>query len=285
MTRCFPHVLAACGALVACGSTVPDGAHPGTPARVALERSVCPVRFQAIPAGSFLAGSPDGEGYDAEHPQHRVTLSPFLLSATEVTVCQWNGVFDLEPAQGRRDYPVEQVSWCDALRFANALSTREGLPPVYEITDGCERSGDVTMDPQPAGFRLPTEAEWEYAVRAGTSTRYWSGDSADLAGVGWVMETSNLGTHPTASVPPNPWGLSDMHGNVFEWVWDRYGPYGPDPMVDPTGPTTGRDRGFRGGSAQQVADLARSAFRYGRKPDSRVAGQGFRLALSTGKDR
>jgi formylglycine-generating enzyme required for sulfatase activity/serine/threonine protein kinase len=193
-----------------------------------------------LSAGQFCMGSPDGVGDVDEHPQHPVKVAGCLMGKSEVTQAQWRAVvkaakvandadgagLNEDPSYFKGDkLPVENVSWCDVTRFANALSRLVGRAPVYEITDGCAvrwiNGGD--------GYRLPTEAEWEYAARGGTTTAYATGDDeAALALAGWygalIDDGGNSGgkTHDVCTAPKQPWGLCDLHGNVWEWVFDVY---------------------------------------------------------------
>ena len=239
-------------------------------------------RFVTIPAGSFTMGSPPnepGRGSD-ESPQHVVTVSrAFLLQTTEVTQDEWISVMGSNPSRFSScgGCPVENVSWLDAVAYLNRLSQREGLPEVcYPNGDG---SGFVGVSC--AGYRLPTEAEWAYATRTGTTTAYWSGDSeSDLARVGWYRGNAGLAPHPVGLKPPNAWGLYDVHGNVWEWVHDWYGEYGSGSVTDPTGPATGSSRAYRGGSWTFDAQDCRSAARYWGRPDYHGNDLGFRAARS-----
>jgi formylglycine-generating enzyme required for sulfatase activity len=237
--------------------------------------------FVAIPAGRFVMGSPEGEGYELERPAHEVEVGRFYLAEHEVTRAQWTAV--MAPGAAPRipgvghgmsaQRPAERVSWCDALRLANALS--EALPgaePVY-VLEGCDEGAEVRWLRERRGVRLPTEAEWEYATRAGTTTAWWTGDDpTGLAEAAWYAERGSPGIHDVGTKRANPWGLYDVHGNVWEWTWDAWAPYGAeagDPAV----------RAVRGGGAWFVAEMARSAFRYPRARDERVVGQGLRLAI------
>ncbi|MBU0551939.1 SUMF1/EgtB/PvdO family nonheme iron enzyme, partial [Myxococcota bacterium] len=239
-----------------------------------------PPEMVLIPAGSFLMGSPKGEGHDDEQPQHKVTLSrPFLMMTTPVTQWQWHQVMGDNPSDfsnkpDSKQRPVKNVSWFDVMAFCNALSKREGwMREAYQqVGDECRRIDGAD------GYRLPTEAEWEYACRAGTKTAYWSGENkADLARVGWYGENSGGRTHPVGEKPANPYGLFDMHGNVWEWVDDWYGDYPNGDVTDPKGPSKGSIRVMRGGSWSGVADFARAARRKFAPSSYRNRSLGFRL--------
>ncbi len=241
----------------------------------ALAHSEHPIDMVLLPGGSFTMGSPEGEGYQLEHPAHQVTVAPFYMAALEVTTAQWALVNEQERGdQESGSRPVEKVTWCAALRFANALSSREeGLRPVYHLRD-CEAGDQVTWVRSRRGYRLPTEAEWEYAARAGSDSAWSCGDQPEcLEQVAWVAVRGNPGVHPVGEKQPNAWGLYDLHGNVWEWTWDPWSAYGSQDEPDPA------RRAVRGGGAWYVPDMARSAFRYPRAAGQAVAGQGLRLAL------
>jgi formylglycine-generating enzyme required for sulfatase activity len=223
------------------------------------------MAFVWIPPGTFPRGSPDAEaGRDRdEGPVQEVELTRgFFLGVHEVTQAQWQAVLGTQPAVFRRGKeasrrPVESVSWEDCRRFIAAL-----------------------RPPGPGRFRLPTEAEWEYAARAGTTTRFpWGDDPAERAAHAhaWANSRSFAITHPVGLKPANAWGLHDMHGNVWEWCSDWYGPYPPGRLRDPAGPATGTERVFRGGSWYDFPSSLRSANRHRHRPDGRYTAIGLRL--------
>jgi hypothetical protein len=217
-----------------------------------------------IPAGEFLMGSPMGEPnrVDNEGPQHKVTISkPFYMGIYTVTQEQYEQLMGKNPSNFKGDqYPVENVSWDDAVEFCKKLSTRTGKR-----------------------VRLPTEAEWEYACRAGSKTRFYYGDDANyvsLADYAWYDKNSKGKTHPAGQKKPNDWGLFDMHGNVWQWCSDRFCGYENKAKIDPTGP--GSDsywfRVMRGGTWTFDPMVCRSAFRFWEKHDFRSIVLGFRVA-------
>ena len=220
------------------------------------------LQFKLIPAGEFLMGSPGDDAYKSsnEIPQHRVRITkPFYLGIHEVTQGQYEKVMGGNPSGFKgATLPVEQVSWEDATAFCAKLS---GMDEDYD-------------------YRLPTEAEWEYACRAGTTTRFSCGDELDPA-CAWFHANSRRKTHPVGEKLPNPWGLYDMHGNVWEWCSDWYDGdyYGGSPPADPTGPSTGSYRVSRGGSWLNGAGYCRSAIRRRFRPGTRGNDLGFRVAL------
>jgi formylglycine-generating enzyme required for sulfatase activity len=223
------------------------------------------MEFVLIPSGSFIMGADKNfeEAADDETPQHRVTISkPFYLGAHEVTQAQWTAVMGNNPSKFKgRSNPVEMVSWDDVQIFIRRLNQQEGHKR----------------------YRLPTEAEWEYAARAGTTGAYSFGDDADSLGrYAWYVGNSGDKTHPVGQKQSNPWGLYDMHGNVWEWVQDWYDSayYSRSPGTDPKGPSSGSYRVVRGGSWNHHAMHCRSANRYDLTPDIRNVYFGFRLALS-----
>ena len=233
--------------------------------------------FRLVPSGTFQMGSNDGNS--DEKPMHRVTITRGLwMGETEVTQGQWRSVMGSNPSKFSScgdDCPVEQVSWNAVVKYANALSKKAGFDECYRISGesvtfkglGCE------------GYRLPTEAEWEYAARAGTSSLYAGG--ADLGAVGWYSKNSGSKTHRAGTKNANAWGLRDMSGNVLEWVLDWKGTYPTDAVTDPTGPSSGSFRVWRGGSCDISARDCRSASRHGYYPGSRFYNLGFRLARTS----
>jgi len=219
-------------------------------------------------------GSPDSEPdrYVCEGPAHTVIISKdFYIGKYEVTQAQWQLIMGNNPSkfQNGDNYPVEQVSWDDICQAGGFLEKTNQLKP----------SGY-------SGFRLPTEAEWEYAARAGTQTRFYWGNDPSYTLIGdnaWYINNSSSTTHPVGQKMRNAFGLYDMSGNVWEWCNDWYGPYGGD-VTDPIGPATGYSRVFRGGSWYDNCNYAcRSAFRSHISPSHRSHPLGFRLALSPGQ--
>jgi len=227
-------------------------------------------------------GSPDddkGAG-NAEKPQHQVRITrPFFLGIHEVTQGQYQAVMGENPSQfkGSDDLPVEQVSWLDAVLFCNKLSEQEKKTPFYRInvTEVTIAGGN--------GYRLPTEAEWEYACRAGSTTLYPFGDDVSKLGDHvWFGDNSDSKTHPIGQKRPNAWGLYDMLGNVWEWCADwydeKYYALPASVAVDPPGPPKASYRVFRGGSWSSYAWSCRPAFRSRGAPESRNNYLGFRVA-------
>lgn len=220
------------------------------------------MQFVLIPAGTFLMGRGLAEeGDEDERPQHQVTLSqPFYLQTTPVTQGQWQRLMGENPSlfqECGEDCPVENVSWHDAQEFLRKLNLREK-------TDQ---------------YRLPTEAQWEYACRAGSTQSYCFGDGeAELGQYAWYASNSQKGTHPVGRLKPNAWGLYDMHGNVYEWCQDWYEEYPNGPVTDPKGPTAGEYRVLRGGSWDGEAGDLRSAYRHRLTPGYRYGHEGFRVA-------
>lgn len=244
------------------------------------------IRFQAcrIPAGSFKMGSPESdEGRKSGESQREVTLSrPFLMLATEVTQAQYQAVMGYNPSKFSScgDCPVEQVSWHEAAAFANAVSRSQGLEECFR----CRGSGGsmtceaVSHEKYPVckGWRLPTEAEWEYAARAGTTTARYG----DLDKIAWYGENSGSKTHPVGKKDANVWGLYDTLGNVWEWVYDWHGTYPTQAAADPVGATTGTRRVLRGGSWNFNANNLRAALRGIGRSVVRYDYIGFRVVRS-----
>jgi formylglycine-generating enzyme required for sulfatase activity len=227
----------------------------------------------ALPAGRFKMGSPKGEeGRWPDEVQHEVVLSHrFLLGEAPVTQADFAMVIRTRPSglqgSGR---PVERVSWLEAVEYCNALSRGVGLEEAYVVNGGEVIWKGVSCP----GFRLPTEAEWEYACRAGKS----EARPGELEDVAWYDFNSKFETHPVRWKQPNAWGLHDMVGNVWEWCWDWYGEPRPGSKVDPLGPDSGSYRVNRGGSWRAAARCARAACRSYWPPDCHNDDLGFRLA-------
>jgi formylglycine-generating enzyme required for sulfatase activity len=233
------------------------------------------MKLKLLPAGQFVMGSDQGE---ADKRTHQVTLTkPFYVGIHEVTQEQYEKVMvqywieaEADPSWDLHETnpsgfkgpqnPVEQVSWEDAVEFCRKLSE---LPEE-------KAAGRV--------YRLPTEAQWEYACRAGTTTEYSFGNDAESLGdYAWYESNSGEHTHPVGEKRANPWGLYDMHGNVWEWCSDWYGEYPEGPVTDPVGASSGSFRVFRGGSWDFTAESCRSACRCGYVPSSRIDFNGFRV--------
>ena len=226
------------------------------------------MEFVLIPAGTFMMGSPDSDpdAYHDEKPAHQVTLSQaFYLGKYPVTQAQWEAVMGTNPSVFKgADRPVENVSWDDVQAFMRKLNEREGVDH----------------------YRLPTEAQWEYACRAGSSTRYHFGDDAARLGkYAWYDANSGRRTHPVGQKQPNAWELYDMHSHVWEWVQDRYGRYTANPVTDPIGPTSGANRVIRGGGWADPARYVRAAIRDAYDPGFRFENLGFRCLSSGGEPR
>jgi formylglycine-generating enzyme required for sulfatase activity len=234
-----------------------------------LENSIG-MKLVKIPAGEFDMGHADnGLATRYAGPVHRVRITkPFFLGMHEVTNAQWKAVSKSEPSTWKEpDRPVDTVDWGQAAGFCKALS---GLPEE-------KKAGRV--------YRLPTEAEWEYACRAGTKTLYPFGDDwKQLADYGWFVDNSQAQTQPVGKRKPNPWGLHDMHGNVWEWCNDFFSPYEAAAATDPQGPAEGSERVIRGGSFRHSAGYGQSAARgsdaYGWPPFRPQNHWGFRVALT-----
>jgi formylglycine-generating enzyme required for sulfatase activity len=218
------------------------------------------IEMVYVPAGSFAMGSPASEAGQGEQRQRQVTLTKaFYLGRYEVTQEQWERVMGNNPSEFKqvgKTAPVEKVSWTDCQEYVGKLNTLDPRPSP------------------PGTFRLPTEAEWEYACRAGTTGAY----AGILDEMGWYDKNSGKTTHPVGQKKPNAWGLWDMHGNVWEWCADWAGNYPAGPATDPAGPETGECRVMRGGSWNFDASICRAARGWGDYPGSRNSVYGLRLA-------
>ncbi len=234
--------------------------------------------WASIPGGSFSMGSND---YDNEKPIHTVHLSPFLMMKTPVTRKHYQQIIGKDPGwpEGEADEkPVNKVSWYDAVDFCNRWSVVDGLTPCYQI-DG---DTNVTWIDQADGYRLPTEAEWEYACRAGSTTRWCFGDDeAESPDYAWFYKNADGKPHSVATLKPNAWGLYDMHGNVWEWCWNWHGRYTELKQADPLGAAEGSDRLLRGGSFDDSPVFLRSAIRFRNWPEYLSSYVGFRCVRRT----
>ncbi|MBN2308414.1 MAG: formylglycine-generating enzyme family protein [Candidatus Hydrogenedentes bacterium] len=231
-----------------------------TPAAPKPVTTASGVEMVLLPGGTFSMGDNDGE---VDEPEHRVTVSPFYIDAHEVTQSEYERVMGENPSKVKGDKnPVEQIRWSDAVRYCNARSRQEGLEPAYDLKNWTCRF-DVD------GYRLPTEAEWEYACRAGTDSAYSFGDGeAALPQYGWFERNARGKPRPTGTRKPNPWGLHDMHGNLWEWCNDFYQVdyYANSPDTDPRGPASGEKKVLRGGCWNSTPDACRAAYRYNEDP-------------------
>ena len=257
-----------------------------------------PGTWVTLKAGNFKMGSPSTESCrGTDETQHDVTLThKFEMQTTEVTQDQFHAVMGYKPWKFTScggTCPVEQVTWYEAAAYANALSAKANLTKCYT----CNGNGStVTCQETSAtkgkgiysckGYRLPTEAEWEYAYRAGSTTAFYNGgitlctgQDSNLEKIAWYRENSSATTHPVGKKTANAWGLYDMAGNVWEWCHDWYGTYPSSSVIDPVG-TSGSYRVERGGSWYDRADFARAASRHVSSPGARYNFLGFRLARS-----
>jgi formylglycine-generating enzyme required for sulfatase activity len=250
-------------------------------------QSNVPDTFVRINGGTFMMGSPayEDQNYDNE-VQHKVTVSAFYMGKYEVTQKEYQEIMGTNPSNFKgSNLPVEMISWFDAAEYCNKRSQKERLTPAYTIS-GTGDSRTVTWNQNANGYRLPTEAEWEYACRAGTTTPFSTGENitTNQANYNGNYPYNNNaegiyceGTTQVGSFAPNPWGLYDMNGNVFEWCWDWYEEYSKGAQTNPTGAITGDDRVLRGGSWTDWGQHLRSAQRSSTNPLDRAYDIGFRL--------
>ena len=237
-----------------------------------------------INGGAFMMGSPadEPERSDIEGPQRQVTVSAFSIGKYEVTQREWREVMGTNPSEFKGDtLPVECVSWYEAVEYCNQRSRREGLTPAYTIN-----GTDVTWNRDASGYRLPTEAEWEYACRAGTASPFNTGNNITASQANYdgnypyganAEGVYREKTVEAGSSAANGWGLYDMHGNVWEWCWDWYGDYTGGAQRDPAGPSSGSNRVIRGGSWLNDARNLRSSNRNFYSPSDLGSTLGFRL--------
>ncbi len=260
-----------------------------------------------IPAGNFMMGAleDDEDAYDDEKPRHKVTLTrDFLMGKYAVTQALWQSVMGSNPSHRKgANRPVECVSWFDCVAFCNKLSEQEGLTPAYDglgdyqVGDDQNMGEDeieslsagITCNWNAKGYRLPTEAEWEYSARGGEYHKYSGSDNVDE--VAWCDDNSGGQTHPVGQKKPNNFGLYDMSGNVWEWCWDRMeydeeyeiggdSVYRHGPVTDPYGSAVGSRRVYRGGDWYGRPMFVLSSFRNDDDPAHRYGIIGFRIECS-----
>ena len=237
----------------------------------------------SIRGGTFFMGSNENR---VTERVHEVTIRSFLISETPVTQWLYTTVMGENPSFFKADNnPVDSVSWFDAVRFCNALSVLNGLTPAYIIN-----GEDVTWNQTSKGYRLPTEAEWEYAARGGLygpsgpqDRVFFSGGDATANPQDYCWFSMNAKTSPRTvrEKLPNQLGLYDMSGNVWEWCWDWHADYPVDPVVDYAGPVTGKNRIYRGGSYMNNLGQLRASFRIWDSPSLKVRSLGFRIAQNS----
>jgi formylglycine-generating enzyme required for sulfatase activity len=318
---CLAGALVVLGGVVACAGTTGEVRGNVDP-RFAID--TCPAGFVPVAAGEFDMGTPAARrGWRGNDRLHHVVVSrPFCLKATEVTQGEWAAAMGSNPSYFTScgsSCPVDSISWWDSVAYCNALSAKESLPPCYALA-GCTGTpgqydaqgrlftctGVTFAGLACGGYRLPTESEWEYAARAGTTTAtyngtsptadatepnpvldpiaWFGGNSAATYSGAWDCSSWNpakrCGTHPVAGKQANAWGLYDMLGNVIEWVWDRFGTYPRGTVTDPTGATSGADRVLRGGSWGYHAGYVRAAHRVANDPGLHDIFLGVRPARS-----
>jgi formylglycine-generating enzyme required for sulfatase activity len=230
--------------LTGCNSST----EPPPTAASAVVKTKCGSDMVAIPAGQFTMGAKDGP-IDSRS-EHAVKVDGFLMDRHEITQEIYESLTGKNPSRRKNPKnPVEQITWTGAARFCNARSLQDGLTPCYD-TDTWE------CDLSATGYRLPTEAEWEYACRAGSETQYYNGDNPqELKSIAWFKDNSEGQPHPIGRRKPNAWNLFDMTGNVWEWCNDYYGVmyYRDSPANNPRGPQEGEKRVLRGGAWSATA--------------------------------
>jgi formylglycine-generating enzyme required for sulfatase activity len=276
-------IAAAIALFCLCGTSYPTYSSP--PRTLPLLRHIA--------GGTFQMGSTNG--LTDEQPVHGATVSSFFMDTTEVTQADYTSIMNINPSYFKGDSlrPIETVTWFDALLYCNERSKRDGLDTIYSYAsvsgtpgDGCSNLGNLTNDMSKSGYRLPTEAEWEYACRAGSTTDYsWGRNfppithedslAMDSNAVWWRWPYSDFSSR-VATKLPNALGLYDMSGNVSEWCNDWYGSYLSGSAIDPTGPATGTYRILRGGAYVNSAISQLSSFRGYVPPDKRASNFGFR---------
>jgi formylglycine-generating enzyme required for sulfatase activity len=248
--------------------------------------------FVRIEGGSFVMGSPIYErGRNSGEIQHRVRVSPFFMAKYLITQEKYEEVMENNPSLLKgENLPVENITWFEAIEYCNRRSQLEGLNPVYTVDIGRIDLGNlnnntrwlVTWNRSANGYRLPTEAEWEYAAKGGNLSPgdFTFSGSNNQVEVAWYVRNSGGSTHPVGTKKSNGLDLYDMSGNVWEWCWDWYGNYISGAGTNPTGAARGSHRVVRGGSCFDSAAFIRSAYRYSCVPSNRSIGVGFRIVRS-----
>jgi formylglycine-generating enzyme required for sulfatase activity len=232
-----------------------------------------PENMVWVAGGAFQMGNTKGAADEA--PVHTGQVSSLFMGKTPVTQKEYEAVMGKNPSSFKgADLPVENVTWYDAVEYCNKLSMKEGLIPAYSGSND-----NITCNFTANGYRLPTEAEWEYAARGGNRDTlafdYAGGNSIDV--LGWYEGNSEAASHAVGQKQPNSLGLYDMAGNVWEWCWDWYGPYQQGNQRDPWGPALGKERVNRGGGWSNKASYLRSTYRSVGNPGNRYRDLGFRV--------
>ena len=252
------------------------------------QAGAAPGGLVRVEGGTFQMGSNNGDS--DEKPVHTVTVQSFSIGKYPVTQKEWFEIMGTTVRQQRDvankswllygegdNYPMYYVSWFEAVEYCNRRSVKEGLKPAYSGT-----GDNITCDWSANGYRLPTEAEWEYAAKDGSRDpmAYEYAGSNSVDSVAWYKSNSGNKTQPVGRKAPNSLGLYDMSGNVWEWCWDWYGDYSVEAQTDPTGASSGSGRVNRGGSWFSSAQGVRSADRSSDTPAGRASNLGFRVARS-----
>jgi len=255
-----------------------------------------PTGFVYVQGGIFKMGDHFNEGDSNELPLHFVEVSDFYIGATEVTQAEWASYMPAENWSSYGvgdDYPAYYVSWYEIMVYCNKRSIAEGITPCYEIGSSINPDdwGTIPTSTNSTwnaaicnwsanGYRLPTEAEWEYASRGGihNADNYHYSGSDTIDNVAWYSSNSGSSTHPVGTKASNQLGIYDMSGNLWEWCWDWYGLYTSDAQIDPYGPTTGSYRVVRGGCWVDYAGYCRVAYRDFADPNYSNFFIGFRLS-------
>ncbi len=249
-------------------SDIPSEPQPPYPVQDQL------IEMIELPGGTFRTGN--------EWLHREVSIQPFAMARTPVTRGLYRSLVKAPPKawkSGRDELPANSVSWEDAVCFCNTLSERSGHRICYR-----ESGTGWVCDWEADGYRLPTEAEWEYACRAGTQTPwFWGEQKEDAVHFAWFADNSSIKPHPVGEKKPNPWGLYDMAGNVWEWCWDWYATYDPRDLDNPEGPAEGESRVLRGGSFGVVPRSLRSARRGRFEPVGLNFDIGFRCVRGSGQ--
>ena len=232
-----------------------------------------PKNMVLVEGGTFQMGSNDGDS--DEKPVHEVTVSSFYIGKYEVIQKEWREVMGTNPSYFKGDnLPVEQISWFQAVEYCNKLSIKEGLTPFYSGS-----GNNITCNWSANGYRLPTEAEWEYAARGGNKSKgYKYSGSNDVGSVAWYDSNPGSKTQAVGTKQANEIGIHDMSGNVWEWCWDWYDDYASASQNNPRGATNGSSKVLRGGGWNSLGNYCRVSNRYGNNPGGSNSSVGFRVS-------
>lgn len=280
--------------LMSCGPSQNNSVPVSNPVSTSAQTPVIKPEMILLQGGKFQMGSNSSDSSADESPVHSVTLNSFYIGKYEILQKEYLSMLTPNPSRFKNDdtLPVESVTWFDAIKYCNELSKKDSLPPAYNVKSGelLDASGKVTTDvTKVKGYRLPTEAEWEYAAKGGDKSggfKYSGSNTVDEIAVyeanSYIKDISSpdYGTHKAGSLKTNEQGLFDMSGNVWEWVQDWYDPYNSNTVTNPYISSGSSSRVLRGGSWIDRAVFQRVSCRYYLTPETRYSDIGFRIVRS-----